>query len=281
MPAKIVLSHYQAIQLVDTKGRESTVQISPDLGLTKIVADLNDRGVTFPNGEKLSWEIVVDIAENENNCFILEDGSATIIQAFSETFERVYTLFPTESAPTMLVSGIPMHRIKGTDPWRDTQSKIKAFGRISGHILDTTTGLGYTAIMAAERASRVTTVELDPAAQTIARRNPWSRVLFDNPKITQVIGDSNDEIETFKDESFNGIIHDPPMFSLAGELYSLAFYQQTYRVLNPNGRMFHYIGNPESKSGGRVTRGVVQRLKKAGFSKVVPRPGAFGVLAFK
>ena len=30
----------------------------------------------------------------------------------------------------MLISGIPMHRIKGTDPWRDTQSKIKAFGRV-------------------------------------------------------------------------------------------------------------------------------------------------------
>ena len=38
-------------------------------------------------------------------------------------------------------------------------------------------------------------------------------------------------------ESFSVIIHDPPMFSLAGELYS-AFYQQAYRVLKQTGRIF-------------------------------------------
>lgn len=281
MPEPIVLSCYQAIPLVEAKGLESSVQISADLGLTLIPAALTDLGVTFPNGEILSWEIITEIADSANNCYLVEGDSATVIQAFSETFNRVYTLYPTEFAPTMLVSGIPMHRIKGTDPWRDTHSKTKALGRVSGHILDTTTGLGYTAILAAERADRVTTIELDPAAQTIAERNPWSRALFNNSKITQIVGDSNDEIETFANESFHGIIHDPPMFSLAGELYSQAFYQQASRVLKPNGRMFHYIGNPESKSGARVTRGVVQRLKKAGFSRVVPRPDAFGLLAFK
>ncbi|MBL7161547.1 MAG: methyltransferase [Anaerolineales bacterium] len=281
MSALIVLSHYQVVHLIEARGHTSSTEISPGLGLSNIEVVLTEADVIFPNGERLAWEIISEIADNENNCFSIDDGNATVIQSFSETFERVYTLFPTESAPTMLVSGIPMHRIKGTDPWRDTQGKIKAFGRVSGHILDTTTGLGYTAVRAAENADHVTTVELDPAAQTIARRNPWSQALFDNPKITQLIGDSNDEIEKFANETFSGIIHDPPMFSLAGELYSLAFYKQAYRVLKPNGRMFHYIGNPGSKSGGRVTRGVVQRLKKAGFSRVVPRPQAFGVLAYK
>jgi predicted methyltransferase len=181
----------------------------------------------------------------------------------------------------MLVSGIPMHRIKDTNPWRDTRSKIKALGRVGGCLLDTTTGLGYTAILAAEKATHITTVELDPAAQKIARQNPWSQGLFDNPKIEQLIGDSNDLIETFPAERFNAIIHDPPMFSLAGELYSLEFYRQAHRVLKSNGRMFHYIGSPESKSGARVTSGVVRRLKQAGFSAVLPRPQAFGVLSLK
>jgi predicted methyltransferase len=257
------------------------LKISPDLELTQVEVSLDENGITFPGGEKVVWDVIDQIAANENNCFLLEGGDAHVIQTFSEAFERVYTLMPTVSAPTMLVSGIPMHRIKDTDPWRDTQSKIKALGRISGPVLDTTTGLGYTSIMAAEFASHVTTVELDPAAQTIARQNPWSQTLFDNPKITQIIGDTNDVIEEFADESFSRIIHDPPMFSLAGELYSLAFYQQAYRVLKPNGRMFHYIGNPESKSGGRVTRGAVSRLKKAGFVQVKPKPRAFGVLVIK
>ncbi|NLD73912.1 MAG: spermine synthase, partial [Chloroflexi bacterium] len=47
------------------------------------------------------------------------------------------------------------------------------------------------------------------------------------------------------------------------------------------GRLFHYVGDPDSKSGRSVTRGVVQRLGEAGFRDVRPRPQAFGVLARK
>ena len=181
----------------------------------------------------------------------------------------------------MLISGIPMHRIKGTNPHQDTLSKIKAVAPLKGDVLDTTTGLGYTAIEAAKTARHVITIEIDPTAQEIARLNPWSKDLFDNPKITQVIGDAFDEIETFDDESFSAIIHDPPMFSLAGDLYSLRFYQQTFRVLKPSGRIFHYIGDPESKSGARVTAGVIRRLQEAGYNRINRTPRAFGVVAYK
>jgi predicted methyltransferase len=79
---------------------------------------------------------------------------------------------------------------------------------------------------------------------------------------------------------FNAILHDPPMFSLAGHLYSQSIYQTFYRILKPSGRLFHYIGNPHSRLGASVGRGVVERLKKAGFT-VSPRDQAFGVLAKK
>ena len=277
----IVLSHYQIQPVLQLRDQTLTVEISPDLGISTIEAELDEQGIYFPTGERLNWDAAAEIAENENGCFLIEGGQAQVIQSFSETFQRVYTLYPTQAAPTMLVSGLPMHRIKDTDPWRDTQAKIRALGHFGGRVLDTTTGLGYTAILAAEQAANITTVELDPAAQKIARQNPWSQSLFGSPKIEQIIGDSNDVIETFSAGQFNAIIHDPPMFSLAGELYSLEFYRQAYRVLKPNGRMFHYIGNPESKSGGRMTSGVVRRLKQAGFRDVQMRPKAFGVLALK
>jgi predicted methyltransferase len=105
--------------------------------------------------------------------------------------------------------------------------------------------------------------------------------LFDNPKITRRIGDAYDEVETFAEERFSRIIHDPPMFSLAGHLYATEFYRELYRILTPKGRLFHYIGNPASKSGGNVTRGVVRRLQEAGFRRIKPRPQAFGVVAYK
>jgi hypothetical protein len=187
---------------------------------------------------------------------------------------------PTPKAPTLLISGIPMHRIKKTNPVEDTRQKLKALGKAYGLILDTTTGLGYTAIEAAKKAEHVITMELDPAVLSIARKNPWSAGLFSSPKISKLVGDTYLLVRMFSDETFNGIIHDPPMFNLAGELYSLNIYRTFFRILKNNGRLFHYIGNPDSKIGATVGRGVVARLKKAGF-RVQPKSRAFGVLAVK
>ena len=204
-----------------------------------------------------------------------------MIRGFSELTGRAYGLMPTASAPTLLISGLPMHRIKDTDPHRDTLAKIQAIAPLTGRILDTCTGLGYTAIEAARTAEHVITIELDPTAQEIARFNPWSRSLFDNPKIKQIMGDAFDEVQNFADESFSCIIHDPPMLSLAGDLYSGEFYQECQRLLRPKGKLFHYIGDPDSKSGARTTKGVVRRLQAAGFTRVMQKPQAFGVVAFK
>ena len=86
--------------------------------------------------------------------------------------------------------------------------------------------------------------------------------------------------QAFEDESFTCIIHDPPTFSLAGDLYSGEFYRQLHRRLRRKGRLFHYIGDLESRSGRNVARGVVRRLQEAGFARVVRRPRAFGVVAY-
>ena len=278
----IVLSHLQARQLLAAhKNGQAVMSVSLDLHLTESEVRLQPECVLFPAGESLDWESLEEIGGNEVACYTVEGHAARAIKGFSEFSGRVYGLMPTASAPTMLISGIPMHRIKDTDPHQDTLHKIKAIAPVRGDVLDTTTGLGYTAIEAVKTARRVVTIEIDPTAQEIARLNPWSRALFEDPKITQLIGDAFDEIEKFEAESFSTIIHDPPMFSLAGDLYSLAFYQQAFRVLKHNGKIFHYIGDPESKSGARVTAGVIRRLQDAGFKRVVRAARAFGVVAYK
>lgn len=278
----VILSHFQARQLLEARKKgQPVVKTSLDLNLTESEVRLQPEAVLFPGGEHLDWKSIEVINDNEVACYIVQDQNAKVIKGFSEFSGRVYGLMPTASAPTMLISGIPMHRIKDTNPYQDTLNKIKAIVPIKGDVLDTTTGLGYTAIEAARTARRIVTIEIDPTAQEIARLNPWSQALFGDPKITQVIGDAFDEIEKFDPESFSAIIHDPPMFSLAGDLYSLAFYQQAFRVLRHNGKMFHYIGDPESKSGARVTAGVLRRLQEAGFRRVTRAPRAFGVVAHK
>ena len=278
----IVLSHFQTRPLVQARqAGKATAAVSPDLGLMMVEVALEPAGVRFPGGETLPWDAVEAITASENACFVVEDGGAYRIQVFSEWTNRAYSLMPTSGAPTMLVSGIPMHRIKGTDPHRDTLEKVRAVRPVMGCVLDTATGLGYTAIQAGKTADRVVTVELDPAALDIARANPWSRDLFGNPKIEQRIGDTADVIEEFEDGVFHRILHDPPAFSLAGHLYGGDFYAQLHRVLRRGGRLFHYVGDPASKSGRSVTAGVARRLQQAGFKRVVRAPRAFGVVANK
>jgi predicted methyltransferase len=251
------------------------------LGLTTLSVTITPEGVMFPNGEQLGWQSIEKISKSTVNCFLIENSTMRPIQVFSERTNRVCSLMPTEKAPSMLIAGFVMHRIKDIDPYADTLRKIAAIAPIVGRVLDTATGLGYTAIEAARTAEEVVTIELDPGAQEIARLNPWSRSLFNNPKIHQVMGDAFEVVQTFEDQSFSRIIHDPPTFSLAGDLYSGEFYRQLYRVLKRGGRLFHYVGDPNSKASGGVTRGVMRRLQEAGFARVVRRPEAFGLVGYK
>lgn len=282
MDPLIVLSHFQVKPILKARAKGLRMAImSPDLNLSEVEVVLADEGLVFPDYTQVFWEDVEDIAKSENTCFWVEDEAIHPIQTFSETTGWARTLFPTEGAPTMLVSGITMHRIKGVDPHRDTLNKIRAAAPVVGAVLDTATGLGYTAIEAAKTAEHVTTVELDPAALEIAQLNPWSQGLFNNPRIEQIIGDAWDVIEEMEDGQFARIIHDPPAFSLGGDLYSRDFYDELYRVLTRKGYLFHYIGDPESKSGQNITRGVIKRLGEAGFTRIVRKPQAFGVVAYK
>lgn len=288
MSYSIVLSYMQAEVLLEAKKKAArSVAVSPDLGISSVSGQLSPDGVLFPSGECVSWHDIERIRKADTNCFVVErqDGneisSIRPIQVFSEATNRMCSLLPTKRTPTMLIAGFTMHRIVDIDPMQDTLKKIATLNPITGRVLDTATGLGYTAIEAAKTAQQIVTIELDPGAQEIARLNPWSRNLFENPHIQQVMGDAYEVVPTFEDESFSAIIHDPPVFSLAGELYSGIFYRELYRILKRGGKLFHYIGNLDSKSSGTVARGALRRLQESGFKRVVRRPEAFGVVAYK
>jgi predicted methyltransferase len=277
----VLCAHQLAPLFAARQASEAVARVSLDLGLTFSDLHLEGSAVHLPAGPALSWQALQVVLESPQNCFAVTDAGLEKIQAYSEYTQRHYVLMATESAPTMLVSGIPMHRIKGTNPHADTLSKLRAARPVVGQVLDTTTGLGYTAIQAARTAERVITIELDPTVLELIRQNPWSQPLLEDPKIQQIIGDSYDLIDVFSEAYFARIIHDPPTVSLAGELYSADFYQSLYRVLAPAGILFHYIGDLDSKLGSRVARGARQRLQAAGFRQIIPRPEAFGLVARK
>jgi predicted methyltransferase len=275
----MLLSTYQAKPLLAKRQARGAFRSSEDLNLTKVGVEIESEGVRFPSGLVL-WEVLEEIAKEERRVFeIVAPDQAAPVHVFSETTGWVRSLCPSESAPTVLVSGIPMHRIKDTDPMRDTRAKIQALGVQKGRVLDTATGLGYTAIAASRAAKQVVTIELDPAAIELARMNPWSQELFSRNNITQIVGDTLEEVPKLPSSSFTAIIHDPPTMALGGELYAEDFYRHLRRVLSRGGVLFHYICDPDSHLGKKQWPGVIRRLREAGFSRVDRHPEAYGVTA--
>ncbi|MCA9960719.1 MAG: hypothetical protein KC443_16885, partial [Anaerolineales bacterium] len=115
-----ILSHYQAHALLQAHANgAAAASVSLDLNLSTSDVTLTPLGVTLPNGRFLTLDQLTEISANENACYLVTpENEVEKIHYFSETHNRFYSLMPTRGAPTMLVSGIPMHRIKDTDPHR-------------------------------------------------------------------------------------------------------------------------------------------------------------------
>lgn len=278
----IVLSHYQANQALAARAAGLSVcPLSLDLNRSTVHLALAAEGLHLPGLDSpLGWAAIDEIAAHPNACFEVSDAGIEEIRVYSEATHWVRSLYPTPSAPSTLVSGMVMHRIEGIDPMRDTLEKIAA-ARPGGRVLDTCTGLGYTAIEAAKAAESVDTVELDPAALELCHRNPWSQALFSTENLRTHVADVFDFVEACEDGAYSCVIHDPPTFQFAGELYSGDFYEELFRVLTRRGRLYHYVGDPASKAVQRVLRGASDRLSRAGFQRIEKAPRAFGLVAHK
>jgi hypothetical protein len=188
-------------------------------------------------------------------------------------------LVPTDwGAPTFEIDGIKMLPTSRMSPYADAERKvalIKPQGKI---ILDTCGGLGYFAAWCVKsRAARVRSYEKNPDVVWLRTLNPWSPA--DSPELQLYQLDVTAAVTTLTAGSVDAVLHDPPRFGIAGELYSQDFYDELARVLRRKGALFHYTGTPNRLSSGRdVPNEVAGRLRKAGFS--AERAGD-GILAEK
>ena len=104
----IVLSYVQAESLLQArKQAQATLEISPDLGITMVTVTLADTGVTFAQGEQLSWQQIEKIKRSDVTCFRVETDTIQPIQCFSEATNRMCSLLPTKHTPSMLVQASP------------------------------------------------------------------------------------------------------------------------------------------------------------------------------
>ncbi|MEM4182151.1 MAG: methyltransferase [Candidatus Pacearchaeota archaeon] len=185
------------------------------------------------------------------------------IQFFSEKTNKFYQLLPTKTIPTLRISGVPMHRFAKIDPLEDTLRKIKS-ANPHGIVLDSCCGLGYTAIYSArkEDVKLVYSFEIDENVLRIARLNEYSKELFENKKIILKKGDVSKEVKNFSSEFFDVIIHDPPTFKMAPELYSEDFYKKLKKVLKVCGRLWHYCPNPGKMKANNFKDNLKKKLRK-------------------
>jgi predicted methyltransferase len=254
-------------------------QLTLDFGLTTVRARLLGGRLVLGNSEVGLEDLA---AVEEGFAYKVLGGRLVRLDLYADG--RYYKIKPTgpRTAPTLEISGIQMHRTVGVDPWTDSNLKVRALGPLRGaRVLDVCTGLGYTAIAEVlGGAASVVTVEVDPNVISLAQYNPWSRGLED-PRVEVVLADATEFLGELEDGSFDAVLHDPPRISVAGELYSLEFYRELYRVLRPGGRLFHYVGEPGKHSNVSYVKGVKRRLELAGFVGVTWVDYAKGFKALK
>ena len=278
----LCLSSNQAHQILDALRGQIEAEISVDLGLTSDAVKLQRDSALFPDGQKLSVEQLVAIAEDPDVVYSINNNQIEKLMWFDDQTNKFYKLRGTETWPALEISGVLMHRIKATNPKSDAEQKVAAISPISGRVLDTCFGLGYTAAVAARSAREVTTIECDPNVVALASRNPYSRQCFEDPRIHLIEGDVTQIIARFENGCFDRIIHDPPTLALGGDLYGDEFYIELFRVLGARGVMFHYTGTPGSRNRDvDLPSRVCQRLSAIGFTKVSKRPHVLGVIAQK
>ena len=227
-----------------------------------------------------SDRIILDLKENfkDNFCYLLDNQGVRKIAFFCENTNRFYKLVPTSDWPTISISSVPMHRL--SSPEKDSKNKVNLL-KPYGYVLDTCMGPGYTAILAAKTAKKVITFEKDENIRDLAQINPLSQELFIAENIEIHMTDVALGIKEFENDCFDCIIHDPPTFKLAGELFSQDFYWQLIRVLKPGRRLFHYTPLYKVKQGFDFPAQVEKRLKKAGFRGIKYSRQAGGFLCQK
>ncbi|MFT4249624.1 MAG: MnmC family methyltransferase [Pseudomonas sp.] len=194
-------------------------------------------------------------------------------------------LVPTEwGAPTFEIDGIKMLPTMQQSPFEDARRKVALVAPRGKVVLDTCGGLGYFAACCLEAgAARIQSFEKNADVLWLRTLNPWSPdpdAPASDGRLQLVHADVAQAIAQLPDASVDALLHDPPRFGIAGELYSQAFYDQLARVLRHGGSLFHYTGSPNKLTSGRdVPREVARRLEKAGFRAQLALDGVLATLS--
>ncbi|MBS0457506.1 MAG: SAM-dependent methyltransferase [Proteobacteria bacterium] len=247
---------------------------SLDLGRTQDTALLHADGWTW-RGHRYRYPPPL---KDRSICHWDGDGFAPVARFAGSLIKLVPTHW---GAPTFEIDGIKMLPTAKVSPFEDARAKVALIQPRGKIVLDTCGGLGYFAACCLQAgAARVDSFEKNESVLWLRTLNPWSPDADDpatGGRLQLRHADVAQAITAMGDASVDTILHDPPRFGIAGELYAQVFYDQLARVLRRGGKLFHYTGSPNKLTSGRdVPREVARRLEKSGFTA---RLALDGVLA--
>jgi len=238
----------------------SKMPVSINFGMGEALVEIKKGFAVFDSKFKVDLKTRL----KDKFCYLIDEEGISPIAFFSDETQKFYKLIPTIDWPSFSISSTPMHQINCGTPKQDSLNKIRIL-KPKGVVLDTCMGLGYTAILAAKVSKFVHTFEIDENVHYLASINPLSNELFSLPNIEIKQENIVEAIKKFKGNFFDCIIHDPPTFKLAPDLYSSKFYQELKRVLKPGGKIFHYTPFWGVKRGIDFPAKIRIKMKQAGF----------------
>ena len=266
----LTLKVHEALHAAACAGAPA-VECSLDLERTTTTVGVGVAGWTW-QGRRFPW-----LEACKDRTIYHWEGEA--FQPVARFTTSLIKLVPTEwGPPTFEIDGIKMLPTAQVSPYADAERKVGLIQPRGKVVLDTCGGLGYFAAWCLlGEARQVLSYEKNPDVIWLRGLNPWSPGIGGGLTLTQ--GDIAVQIATLPGGSVDAILHDPPRFGTAGELYSQVFYDHLARVLKRKGRLFHYTGAPNKLTSGRdVPSEVARRLRRAGFAAEL---NGDGVLAEK
>ncbi len=266
-----LLTHDVARTILEAAARGTAhVECSLDLGRTRTRVALRDGGWVHDGVHR-----PLPVSLRERTIYHWDGTAFTPVSRYGGALIK---LVPTEwGPPTFEIDGIKMLPTAKVSPFEDAKRKVALVSPRGRRVLDTCGGLGYFAACALEAgAAAINSYEKNADVLWLRTFNPWSPPA--DPRLTVTQADVSVAIADVPSGSVDAVLHDPPRFGIAGELYSQRFYDELARVLAPRGAMFHYTGTPNRLTSGRDVPGeVLKRLQRAGFEARRDGDGIFAV----
>ncbi len=231
-----------------------------DLGLSTQTISIADFLSLLSNCPKIRNEDIVFYDEKKKEGFKLHIANEKGI--FSLRKDK-------EQKPILYINAVKMNVFKdwGLDTYNENvinNLEIKP----TDFVLEVCTGAGYKTNILIEKAEKVISVEKSEEVLELMEYNPYTKDLQKKQNLEIINDDAVNFVKKTK-EKFDKILHDPPTYKFAPELYHENFYKDLYNIAKDGCILFHYTGNPGNKFRGHdLVKATIERAISVGWKLI-------------